>query len=76
MIRLRYGQIKIGTMSASAKASVGNNFMFGHVDSKKVSDGFGSIKGQRNDFAHNTQMIVDPDFRDSDRMHNESNEEG
>lgn len=59
------GSIRLGTISGSSSASFGNNVRFGQEDLRKVSDGFGSLHGEKNEFSDNVQITFDRDVIDS-----------
>lgn len=46
------GNIKIGSIEGASCFSIGNNFIEDFKSSKKHSQGFGNIHGDRNDFTH------------------------
>ncbi|GMA62803.1 hypothetical protein [Alicyclobacillus fastidiosus] len=47
MNQWRLGSIQLGTISGASSVSFGNNIRIGQADVCKVSDGFGSLGGEK-----------------------------
>ncbi|GEO24964.1 hypothetical protein AAC03nite_07490 [Alicyclobacillus acidoterrestris] len=66
MNQWRQGRIQIGTITDASHAYFGHNVVVCQTTSRKVSDGFGSIRGQGNALFENVQITLDNDVVDSE----------
>ncbi|EPZ41137.1 hypothetical protein [Alicyclobacillus acidoterrestris] len=77
MNQWRQGRIQIGTITDASNAYFGHNVAVCQTTSRKVSDGFGSVRGQGNAFFENVQITLDNDVIDSEHSkgHSQSDKE-
>ena len=57
MTSIKYGFLKIDTITASSGLFIGTNIHKGRTSKSSINEGFGTVKGKRNNVKGNTAMI-------------------
>jgi hypothetical protein len=64
MARIYFKDLNIEEISNSSGVFSGRNLQVGWRHSKKTSEGFGSLSGDKNVIVGNLNVLLDPDFVD------------
>ncbi|QQE80156.1 hypothetical protein [Alicyclobacillus sp. SO9] len=64
-MKIRFGSISIGSVSNQSGVYYGVNRQHDVSNSMKENDGFGTVKGERNVYRNNIQIVFDEDDIDT-----------